>query len=147
MKRFLIDSSLALVITMILSSLPVLGNYINVNQNINAEQIQQVSINLNLNDLQQANTLKVIKVNNLASGYLTGEIKLGGKTIKTIVSNTTELNLSPFLKKGDNVLEIWGNYSPIKSSIQVEFTGPNTAVSQQNAGTGKITHQLIINVR
>lgn len=147
MKRFLISPSVVLVIIVGLSSLPVLANYFNVNQTINTKQLQQISINLSLNNLQQANILKITKVNNLTSGYLKGEIKLGGKTIKTITGNTTELDLSPFLKKGNNILEILGNCSPINSSIKVEFIGNDTAVSQQNSGTGKINYQLIIDVK
>jgi hypothetical protein len=147
MKRSLIAPSVVLVIILGLSSLPVLANYFNVNQTINTKQLQQISINLSVNNLQQANILKITKVNNLASGYLKGEIKLGGRTIKTITGNSTEINLSPFLKKGNNILEILGSCSPSNSSIKVEFIGHNTAISQQNSGTGKINYQLIIDVR
>lgn len=146
MKRFLIGSSLALVAIIGLSNLSVSANQRTGRQIRNNQQLQQSSISLGINDLQKTTTLKITKVNNLSSGSVTGQIKLGGKTIKTIASNTTELNLSSLLKKGVNVLEISGNYSPNSSSIKIEFAGSNTRISQQTGGNGKINQKLIINV-
>lgn len=118
-----------------------------MNQNKNSQQLQETSINLNKNDLQAANILRIVKVDNLRNGKLTGEVKLRGKKIKEINSNVTEINLSSLLKQGKNILEISGIYTPNNSSVKVEFLGLDTVVSQQTGGSGRLNQRLIIKVK
>jgi hypothetical protein len=118
-----------------------------LHQNKNSQQLQETSINLNVNDLQTANILRIVKVDNLNNGNLKGEVKLGGEKIKEINSNSTEINLSSLLKQGTNILEISGSYTPINSSIKVEFSGSDTLISQETGGSGKLNQRLIIKIK
>jgi hypothetical protein len=134
------------ILSSILSS-NVESSYGYLNQNKINQQIQQTSINLNISDLETDNVLKIVKVNNLKYGRLNGEVKLNGEKIKLINSNSTEINLSSLLKQGINVVEICGSYTPINSSIKIEFSGFNTLVSQSASGTGKLNQRLIIRIK
>ena len=113
-------------------------------QNQNSQQLQESSINLDVNDLRGSNILKIV---NLGNGDLKGEVKLGGKKIRELNSNITEINVSSLLKPGKNILEITGVYSPINSSIEVNFVGSDTVISQETGGSGKLNQRLIIYIK
>lgn len=86
-------------------------------------------------------------VSSQADTQLNGEITLNGKVIKVIRGNRVAINLSNCLSKGRNIIEVQGNYKPVSSSVQVEFSAPGTAVSQSTSGSGTIGQTLIIEMR
>ena len=108
------------------------------------QQGQQTRISLSSNDLKKPHILKVSIPK--AGNRLTGQIKVNGKVVKALRNNPTQMNLSPQLSRGRYVIEISGSY-PTNSSVTVEFSGPNTQVSQQAGGSGTIRHTLIIDVK
>ena len=110
------------------------------------QQLQYTSINLDHSDLQQPNILRIVKVDNVGKGELKGEVKLGGQKIREINGGITEINLSSLLKPGKNILEITAVYTPINSSIKVDFEGANNFISQQTGGSGKLNQRLIIEI-
>ena len=117
-------------------------------QNEDSQQLQQSHIHFDASDLQTSNNiLRIVKVDRLGNGNFQGEVRLGGKKIRKINSNITEINLSSLLKPGKNILEISGIYTPINSSIKVDFLGANTRVTQESGGTGKVNHRLIFTIK
>lgn len=108
----------------------------------NSYNYQQTTIGLNSSNLKFPYILKVSAV----KARLIGTIKLNGKIIRNIDSNSEEINLSPYLSKGNNVVEIVGNYSPSSSSIKVEFSGYGAAIDQQTSGSGTLKHRMNISV-
>ncbi|MBW4621318.1 MAG: hypothetical protein KME17_18410 [Cyanosarcina radialis HA8281-LM2] len=110
------------------------------------EQMQRTTISLDAADLQEPHILKVST--NSSSGRLSEvKIKVDGRTISTAKNSPIELNLSPMLGRGKHTIEILGNYSPGDSSVQIEFSGPGTQVSQQTSGNGAIAHTIVVDVQ
>ncbi|HEY9853427.1 MAG TPA: hypothetical protein V6D28_28410 [Leptolyngbyaceae cyanobacterium] len=106
-------------------------------------QTQETSvINLDYYNLKQPHNLVIS-----SHARLNGEISLNGRVIKTIRGNRVAINLSNCLSRGRNTLEIEGNYRPVSSSVQVEFSAPGMVVSQSTGGSGTIAQTLIIDVR
>jgi hypothetical protein len=110
------------------------------------QQLQYISINLERSDLQQPNILRIVKIDNIGKGELKGQVKLEGQTIRAINGGITEINLSSLLKPGKNILEITAVYTPINSSIKVDFEGANNFISQQTGGSGKLNQRFIIDI-
>ncbi len=108
------------------------------------ETKQETIINLDIEELQENYLLKIS--GSTLNTRLTGNIKLNGRIIAKITGNSTQISLSPLLKKGKNTLDITGNYTPGTSGFQVELTSPNTQISQENTGNGNIKNTLIIYV-
>ena len=104
---------------------------------------QETSVDVDLADLRQPHILKVSSTNN---AYLTGNIKLNGKVIANLAGNGKEINLSSYLQKGVNVIDVSSQYSPIYATIKVEFSGPGTTVSQQTSGKGTLEQKIIVRV-
>ncbi len=106
-------------------------------------QTQETSvINLDYYNLKQPHNLVIS-----SHARLNGEISLNGRVIKTIRGNRVAINLSNCLSRGRNTLEIEGNYRPVSSSVQVEFSAPGTVVSQSTGGSGTIAQTFVIDVR
>jgi hypothetical protein len=108
------------------------------------QQTQETMISLESEQLRHPHFLSV---SSLAKGtQLTGQIKLNGKYIKKL-DNNIKINLAPFLKRGKHTIAISGSYRPVRDSVEVSFSGPNTQVSQQSGGNGYFNQILIIEVR
>lgn len=110
------------------------------------QQTQEDYINITIADLKKTNNLSISKTNNLNQGSITGQISINGKKIRDLAGNQTNLNLSPHLKKGENKIEVRGQYSPSNSAIKIAFSGGSTSISQVTSGAGKINYNLIIDV-
>lgn len=110
-----------------------------------SQQTQETTINLSANELKQPQTLSIRSSQSLTQ--MTGEIKVNGKSIKKLSRNFTQINLAPSLKLGKNIVVLSGRYSPVNTSINVEFITPNNHVSQQVAGSGSIKQVLVIKVQ
>ncbi|TVP63332.1 MAG: hypothetical protein EA343_08435 [Nodularia sp. (in: Bacteria)] len=108
------------------------------------ETKQETIINLDIDELKENYFLKVS--GSTLNTRLTGNIKLNGIIISEITDNSTEISISPLLKKGKNTVDITGSYTPTTSGFKVELTGPNTQISQENTGNGNIRNTLIIYV-
>jgi hypothetical protein len=110
---------------------------------------------LHNNFTKQQTTLK-LKAANLHSPHilkvggtglnLSGKILLNGSIIQQLNHSKEQLDLAPLLTQGKNIVEIVGKYSPKSSSIQIEFLGYGTSISQQSCGNGSIEHILILNI-
>ncbi|MEM8723532.1 MAG: hypothetical protein AAGE84_30335 [Cyanobacteria bacterium P01_G01_bin.39] len=104
---------------------------------------QQASINVGLENLGRPFILKI----ETSSSPIDVRVKINEITIKKLNSGKNQLNLSPFLLMGKNVIEISTPYSLSLSSIKVELLGPNINVCQQTSGTGVLNHTLVVIVR
>ncbi len=79
--------------------------------------------------------------------YIRAEITIDGRVVETIRGNYTAIDLSSYLKRGKNEIEITGSYTPAKSTIYVELTGDQNTVMQETSGTGRINQTLILDRR
>lgn len=114
-----------------------------ISSNWKQQQIQETTISLNVADLNEPHILTI----NSSGSKLNGEIKLNGKVIETISKKETEIDLSSQLKKGKNIIEISGNYTPNSSLISVEFITPVNELFQEVGGSGEIHQKIIIDVQ
>jgi hypothetical protein len=106
-------------------------------------QQQSTRITVDSRNLSRSHYLKVI-----TSGQnLTGTITVNKRQRSKLTPPETALDLAPYLTKGTNVIEIYGDYSPNNASITLQFFGAGNSVSQQSSGSGTLNHQLIIDVR
>jgi hypothetical protein len=108
------------------------------------QQTQETSINLSAADLRQPHILSIST--SQVPTQVAGDIKLNGKLIKKLSLTPARINLAPSLKKGKNIVAVSGKYSPASTSVNVEFSGPGTQVSQQIAGNGSVKQVLTIRV-
>lgn len=106
-------------------------------------QIQESSLDLNSSDLKQPHILKI----STNATQLRGQIKLNGRLLQSLKTSGNQVNLSPYLKVGRQVLEISGQYSPRSASVKIEFLGKNTQINQQTQGSSYLEQRFIINVR
>lgn len=102
------------------------------------------TINLDSQALQQPHYLTVSAERDT---QIIGQITLDGKAIQNIRGNRTTINLSNCLSRGRHLIEVFGNYRPASSSVQVEFSAPGTRVSQATGGNGVVRQTLILDVR
>ncbi len=109
-----------------------------------SQQTQETSINLSATELRQPHVLSIST--SQVPTQITGEIRLNGKLIKKLSRISARINLAPSLKMGKNIVDVSGKYSPANTSVNVEFSGPSTQVSQQMAGNGLIKQVLVIKV-
>ncbi|MEA5510357.1 hypothetical protein VB715_11335 [Crocosphaera sp. UHCC 0190] len=106
--------------------------------------IQSTSIEINANELSQPLWL-TIRTSNEAN--LQGQIKLNGQVIQGLSGQGSQVNLSNYLRRGEQEIVITGNYSPADASVMIELNGNNTQVSQQTSGNGFLNQQIRIGVR
>lgn len=108
------------------------------------QQTQETAISLEADQLRHPHFLCVSTAK--TGTQLTGKIELDGKYIQSL-NNATKINLSPYLSLGKHKIDISAKYSPTGDSVQIEFIGPNTQVSQQTGGSGYLNQRLIIEVQ
>ncbi|NJQ97542.1 MAG: hypothetical protein HC784_07650 [Hydrococcus sp. CSU_1_8] len=97
------------------------------------QQTQETTISLEADQLRHPHFLCVSTTK--TGTQLTGKIELNGKFIQSL-NNKTKINLSPYLGLGKHKINISARYRPTGDSVQIEFIGPNTQVSQQTGGSG-----------
>ena len=114
-----------------------------IQHEMNSFQHQRTTINLNEGDLKAAH---ILSITTIGQPQLFGTITINGVVVKTINNHQISINLSPYLSTGINSIEISGNYKPANDSIQIEFSGPGTKVTQQTGGNGILKQTLIIAV-
>jgi hypothetical protein len=108
------------------------------------QQTQQTTINLEADQLRHPHFLCVSTAK--TGTQLTGKIEIDGKFIQSL-NNPTKINLSPYLTLGKHKINISAQYRPTEDSVQIEFIGPSTEVSQQTGGSGYLNQILIIEVQ
>ncbi|NJM87647.1 MAG: hypothetical protein HC847_11090 [Hydrococcus sp. RU_2_2] len=108
------------------------------------QQTQETTISLEADQLRHPHFLCVSTTK--TGTQLTGKIELNGKFIQSL-NNKTKINLSPYLGLGKHKINISARYRPTGDSVQIEFIGPNTQVSQQTGGSGYVNQRLIIEVQ
>jgi hypothetical protein len=109
-----------------------------------SSQQQTTGINLSATALRSPH---VLTIQAAANTRITGKVMVDGVEVKKLQARQTTFNLVPYLTKGDNKVEIVGEYRPISSNVAIQFSGPQTQVSQQVSGNGKLRQTLIITVR
>lgn len=109
-----------------------------------SSQQQTTAINLNATALRSPHVLSVTIA---TDSRLTGKVMVDGVEVKKLQASQTTFNLVPYLTKGDNKVEIVGEYRPVSSNVAIKFFGPGTQISQQVGGNGKLRQTLIITVR
>lgn len=108
------------------------------------EQVQETAINLSTDELRYPHFLKI---DTLKSGtQLTGQIKINGKFFQRF-DRHLKINLSPYLTRGKNTIQISGRYRPTNDSIKIELIGANNQVSQETGGNGYLNQILIVEVK
>ena len=105
---------------------------------------QTTSISVNSNALQSPHILSIKTTDNT---QIDGEVSVDGLVIKKLQGSQTSFNLSPYLEKQIKKIEISGTYKPVSSSVKIEFSSPNTNVTQQMSGNGRLNQTLVITVR
>jgi hypothetical protein len=113
-------------------------------RNQNSFQQQITAISLSIDALKTPHFLSIKATD---STQLIGQIAVEGVAIKRFHNSQISFKLSPYLSKGNNTIEISGNYQPLSSSVLVEFSGSGTRVTQQISGNGILRQTLIFNVR
>lgn len=107
----------------------------------NLSQTQETGITVD------ADQLLALEVWGDRGTYINAEIVIDGKVVETIRGNYTAIDLSSYLNRGKNEIEITGNYTPANSSIYVELTGDRNTVRHETQGTGRLNQTLILDQR
>ncbi len=106
-------------------------------------QVQRSTINLFEADLRYPHYLRI----NTSSGSLmSGEVQLNNRILSNLNRRNIEIDLAPLLRRGKNIVEIYGENSSVNSSITLEFRGPQTRITQRTSGNSDINQILLINV-
>ena len=105
---------------------------------------QTTSISVNSKALKSPHILSIKTTDNT---QIDGEVSVDGLVIKKLQGSQTSFNLSPYLEKETNKVEILGTYKPASSEVKIEFSGLNTNVTQQMSGNGRLNQTLVITVR
>jgi hypothetical protein len=106
--------------------------------------VQESSFDLELANLRDPYTLTVRPTG--GATQLKGTIKLNGKVLKTLGKGVVKFNLSPYLRKGRQKLEIFGSYRPMGASVQIALEGPSAETTQEVSGNGTINQIIVIDV-
>ena len=110
----------------------------------NSYQQQTAGVSVNSNVLKYPHILSIKTTDNT---QMNGEVSVDGVVIKKLQGSQISFNLAPYLTKGDKKVEISGTYKPASSSVEIEFSGPSTSVTQQMGGNGRLNQTIVITVR
>jgi hypothetical protein len=117
------------------------------NQNSNsisgANSYQNTVITVKAEQLKQPHILVI----NFDGSKLQGEIVMNNQVIQKFDDKKIEINLSPYLSRGKQILQVKGNYQPASSTVNLEFNSPENNTIQQSSGTGKLDYQIALNVQ
>ncbi|MEA5572515.1 hypothetical protein [Calothrix sp. UHCC 0171] len=108
-----------------------------------SSSIQESTISVNSENLQQPQTLKI----NSSGTEFKGEILINGKVIKRLDRNQSEINLSPYLSTGQQKIEIKANYKPASANVNVDIVSSGSNISQQTSGNGTLNYTLNLTVQ
>lgn len=112
-------------------------------QSTGSSQGQTTEINLEASNLKAAH---ILMVNAPTAAQLDGEIAIDGRVIQQFGTQGVSINVTPYLSRGKHTIEISGRYVPAQSSVQVQFVGSGSQVSQQTGGNGVLKQTLVIHV-
>ncbi len=104
--------------------------------------IQSDSINISAANRKQPHILKI----NSGGAKIRGVIKINGKIVRRLNGNQSQINLSPYLTRGQKKVEISGSYTPVTASVNVEMKSNDNNITQQTSGDGIINYTLNLNV-
>ncbi|MDJ0703341.1 MAG: hypothetical protein QNJ46_08680 [Leptolyngbyaceae cyanobacterium MO_188.B28] len=107
-------------------------------------QSQQTKIDLERSDLKQPHRLEISADPGVR---LRGRVTVNGVLVQELRSNRVAINLSPYLRRGRQTVEISGRYQPASAAVQIEFSGPNSTITQQTSGSGLLNHVLVFNLQ
>lgn len=105
--------------------------------------IQSDSINISAANRKQPYILKI----NSSGAKIRGTIKINGKIVKRLNSNQSQINLSPYLSRGQKKVEVSARYTPATASVSLEMKSDDNNISQQTSGDGIINYILNLNVQ
>ena len=121
-----------------------LSNFWNYQSNQSFQrQTTTSTISIDRANLRQPQMLKV----DASNAQLNGHITINENRIIKLTNKQESINLSPYLFRGKNIIEISGSYSPQNSRITIEFSGTGNQITQQTSGSGILKHTLIVEVR
>lgn len=103
---------------------------------------QESAISLSADNLSRPHILSI----NTSGSQLQGKIVMNGKVIKYIRGKRAYINLSPYLAVGEHTVTISARYSPVSSSVNVEFSGPGINVTEETSGSGLLNYTLNVSV-
>ncbi len=115
----------------------------NKNNYSTQQQVQSSTISISAATLSQPHILIV----SVSRGDIDGLIKLNGRVLQNIKNRNTRIDLSSYLSRGTNKIEIWGKYNIQNASVKVEFVAPQTQVNQQTSNNGRLNQIIILQVR
>ncbi|MDJ0689337.1 MAG: hypothetical protein QNJ41_12585 [Xenococcaceae cyanobacterium MO_188.B32] len=116
----------------------------NKNQDYSSQQqVQSSTISVPAVTLSQPHILTV----SISRGYIDGTIELNGRVLHYLQDREIRVDLSPHLLRGRNTLKILGDYNPEQASVKVELAAPQSQVSQQMAGNGRLGQIIILEVQ
>lgn len=104
--------------------------------------IQSDSINISAANRRQPHILKI----NSGGAKIRGTIKINGKIVRRLNGKQSQINLSPYLTRGQKKVEISGRYTPATASVKVEMNSTDNNITQQTSGDGIINYTLNLNV-
>jgi hypothetical protein len=117
------------------------------NQNSNSLSVsssyQNTAITVKAEKLKEPHVLLI----NFNGSKVQGEIVMNNKVIQKFDDNKLEINLSPYLERGKQVLQVKGKYEPASSTVNLELNSPENNTIQQSSGTGTLDYQLTLNVQ
>lgn len=109
----------------------------------NNSNIQTNSLSISVANLKQPHILKI----NSPNAKLQGEIRINGKVVRRLNSKQSSINLSPYLSRGQQKVEVSGRYTPATASVSVQMNSPDSNISQQTSGNGTLNYTLDLNVQ
>ena len=115
----------------------------NTLQSQSSFQQQQTAITMNTANLDSPH---ILNITTAVATQLVGKITVNGVIIKKFNNNQASVDLSPYLSKRTNYIEISGNYRPAQNSVKIEFLGPGTKLTQQTGDNGILKQTLVIAV-
>jgi CCR4-NOT transcriptional regulation complex NOT5 subunit len=118
-------------------------NSVTVSTDSHSEQTQSTTISLDRSDLSQPHILRVKGSSNMERV----NVKINGKSVKSIVNGALELNLAPMMTAGHYEVDISGTSARSDDTVSVTFTGKNTNITQQSSGNRNLNQKLVINVQ
>jgi hypothetical protein len=143
-----LNNSMAIAAEIESSAVTISQTTVIVSTDADGGQVQSTSVSIDRADLAQPYILRVQGLANDAPIRLQRvEVKVNGKVVRSIANSSLVLNLAPMLKSGRNEVEISGSSPRTEDTIVVSFSGKNTNVTQQFAGTGILKQILAIDIQ